>query len=586
MSGLDEHVAAVRNRLALCQFVTAAAWGAMILSAAVVVAVLADRIFMLHPPRPALWLAGGTVASCLTALVYALYRRPDPHQAAVAIDLKLGLKEKISTALYARTSDDPFALAVVRDAELTARSLTINLSRHFPLSLPRPAYAAVVLSIVAVLSYFLIDPMNLFSRRQRALQQAMHQQKVEDARMTLQQALASVQSMPALPGVQPALQKAANELQAALDQPIDDPDKAKRTAVRVLQDVWQALKEQTQTQQAQAQAQSAMLRSLQDEQDQPGPLDNVRQAMSQEDFNRAADALGRAVENFAAMDKSEQRRAATQMGLLADKLHSLASDTAQAQKLQQQLQQLGMDARQAQQARQLVEQSARGDQQASQQLDQMLGQMDYAPEQLPQMQQMMRLLGAQVQAAQQAQQMSTSARQLAQAMQKMSEASERQSQQARQAEQQMQQAMQQMRSQMQQMQQCRQVLSALGQACRQVESARQGKGLDGAALTPYTGPALAGSQHVGIVTGTPPERQNQPTVESRLVPADSQPPVGRILASSFIKDNMPIRGQSALSLKEVAEAALAQQSDEVDQQRISRQAEAVVREYFDTMQKD
>ena len=51
---------------------------------------------------------------------YAIWRRPTKYQAAVAIDEKLSLQEKFSTALYIRPSSDPFAAAAVQDAEQTA----------------------------------------------------------------------------------------------------------------------------------------------------------------------------------------------------------------------------------------------------------------------------------------------------------------------------------------------------------------------------------------------------------------------------------------------------------------------------------
>ena len=47
------------------------------------------------------WIWGGLAGCAVVAFVYALIKRPTQHDAAVAIDDKLALKEKFSTALYA-----------------------------------------------------------------------------------------------------------------------------------------------------------------------------------------------------------------------------------------------------------------------------------------------------------------------------------------------------------------------------------------------------------------------------------------------------------------------------------------------------
>ena len=61
---------------------------------------------------------------------------------------------------------------------------------------------------------------------------------------------------------------------------------------------------------------------------------------------------------------------------------------------------------------------------------------------------------------------------------------------------------------------------------------------------------------------------------------------GKILASNYIKDNKPIRGSSSMSLRDVACSAVNDKTDEIDDERISRSAQRVVREYFSSMEHD
>jgi hypothetical protein len=53
-----------------------------------------------------------------------------------------------------------------------------------------------------------------------------------------------------------------------------------------------------------------------------------------------------------------------------------------------------------------------------------------------------------------------------------------------------------------------------------------------------------------------------------------------------VKDNKPLKGDSKLGLKQVAEAAQKEAADEVDEERVSRQAQSAVKEYFKSMEKD
>src|SRR5580765_6133349 len=107
MSRLDRHVAMVQNKLALGRFVHALAWCAVVYASAVWIGVLVDRFAHVRPPHMAWVLWGGAAACGLAAFIWALMRRPTAHEAAVAIDDRLALKEKFSTALYARPMKDP-----------------------------------------------------------------------------------------------------------------------------------------------------------------------------------------------------------------------------------------------------------------------------------------------------------------------------------------------------------------------------------------------------------------------------------------------------------------------------------------------
>src|SRR5437660_1070995 len=141
MSRLDQHVAAVQNKLALGRFFHALAWTTLGFAAACWIAILIDRAFSLRLPQQRWFFWGGAGLAVALAIIEAMLRRPSPQSAAIAIDEKLKLKEKISTALFVRghTVNDPFAAAALRDAEQTAQNVVVNFRQHFPFHFPRVA---------------------------------------------------------------------------------------------------------------------------------------------------------------------------------------------------------------------------------------------------------------------------------------------------------------------------------------------------------------------------------------------------------------------------------------------------------------
>jgi hypothetical protein len=560
----------------------------------------------------------------VSAIVYALYKRPCPREAAVAIDEKVGLKERISTALYVRPAqNDPFARAAVLDAEHTAEQVVVNLGQHFPMRFPRPVYATIVVALAAVMAWWLIDPMQLFGREEKQRQQMAQQQKIEAAKKTLEKALATVNAMPAIAQNQETIRLAKAEIQAMLAQPITDPAKATRTAVKALQDVNVALKQQVKSSARYAQAQNEMklLRSMQAPIEGQGPIADAHRAIAKGEFTAAIDELSKAIENFEKMDQQQQKQAAQQMQQMAQQLQQMADNPAQQHKLQQQLQQLGMNQQQAQQAQQLMQQAAQGDQQAMQQLQQMAQQMMQQmnngqgpnPQQQQAIQQMMQQMQAQVNAQQQAAQMAQAAQQLAQAMQQAQQAQQgqqNQPQQQGQQNQQMAQAMAQMQQQLQQMQAAAQDAQqiAAAQAAAQAAQADAHNAMNGnnpAAQVDGGGqwnananlagnnqqqgqfqPRFAGPNPGGIGAGDRTYKSPAPFGVKPEISPSQDDEKGRILASSLIKDNKPLKGASTEMLKQVAESALKEQTDEVEQERISRQAQRAVREYFSSMEKE
>lgn len=427
MNPIDRHVSAVRNKLALAQFLIALAWALLIFGVVVWVNILIDRLFLVRLPRWDVLLWIGLGVSLAAAIGYAIYRRPDARLAAMAIDERLGLKEKFSTALYARGLSDPFAAAAVRDAEASAAG--VQLQGKFKLAFPRVGYAAMAAFALAFGTHAFLDRQNLFAKpAEVAKKPEAAAEQVKQAKEVVKRALATVEQAAKVAPDDDNIQLAKKDLEQSLVRADRDPVAAKRTALKAQQEVEAAMKQKIKENQkfAEAQNNEKMLKNFAPPPaSEQGPIADAHRNIAKGDFTAAVDELAKAVENFDKMGKKDQEKAAEQMANMAKQLQQMAKDPKAQQQMQQQLQQMGANQQQAQQIAQKMQQAAAGDKQAQQQLQQMQQQLMQqmnngqgpTAQQQQQIQQMMQQMQAQANTQQNAQAMAQAAQQMAQAMQ-------------------------------------------------------------------------------------------------------------------------------------------------------------------------
>jgi hypothetical protein len=372
---LDRHIGTVRNKLAVEQFLLGLGYAVAIFFAAVLIHVLVDRLLWVRLPRAVIWFWSGLGAALAGAIGFAIFRRPSALQAATFIDEKLGLKEKFSTALFARHGTDPFALAAVKDAERTADN--VSLHRRFPIAFPFSGMIALCSAAVVLLVVLFLPRVDLFGRQEKLEAQKKAAMERATAQHQAQSVLAAVNSLPVAMQSKQKVELAKQELQHVLDEPTVDPSIVKLTAQKAQEEAETARQEEIKNNQAfaQALADKAVFNSLNPSSDDKGPVADATRAISNGDFSKAIDELAGLPEKFNQMSPEEQKKAADQMQAAAQQLEKIANDPAAMQHLQQQLQQQGVNPQQVQQMAKAIQQAAAGNLGAQQQIQQMQQQM-------------------------------------------------------------------------------------------------------------------------------------------------------------------------------------------------------------------
>ncbi len=135
MTQFERQVRTAQHRLWLNRWFHAAT-GLLAAAAAVfAVVVLVQRLYDL--PMPLLWIGVGLgVVVLVGSIWWTATGRASRATAAATLDEAAGLRERLSSGQYCVSADDPFARAVVADAERTAGSLSAR--QHIRFTMPRP----------------------------------------------------------------------------------------------------------------------------------------------------------------------------------------------------------------------------------------------------------------------------------------------------------------------------------------------------------------------------------------------------------------------------------------------------------------
>ncbi len=151
-STLDRQVSRVRRRLFLGSLLALVAWGWVTALGGAVGWFLAQPYFIADPPVWLRWavLGGLTGVATLAAVVLAIRRAPSAVNAALTLDDRFALEERVTTSLTLAPDEaaSPAGQALLADVE--QRLAAVRVSDRFPVALPWKPAALLPLAGLAV----------------------------------------------------------------------------------------------------------------------------------------------------------------------------------------------------------------------------------------------------------------------------------------------------------------------------------------------------------------------------------------------------------------------------------------------------
>lgn len=336
------HTAA--RRLHVIGFFHALAFILTIGIAGVLLTRLVERVFGLTLP----WLApyGGlfawTGAAILaSALAWTIIARKRTPAVARELDERAGLRESLSTALYAATQKDPWCAAVIETAR--AKAVTVRVGQAIPIQAPRFWPVPVLSALALVLIWFTVPAFDVMGILKKKQDQQKQQDLLVAAKIDIQAKDKKLDEL---------LAKAKVDLKAEVNTPAADkaaeatrPEDIQRAAVKKLTDMsdrLNALKNGEKGEEAQAMKDA--MRQLKQPGD--GALNDFYKALSRGNFDKTDDALKDLAKQLSDNSLTDEQKEALKKQLenLAKQMEKVAQDKSD---LEKKLAAAGMDPKQA-----------------------------------------------------------------------------------------------------------------------------------------------------------------------------------------------------------------------------------------------
>ncbi|QDT67551.1 Chromosome partition protein Smc [Planctomycetes bacterium MalM25] len=546
MESIEQAVAAARRRLVVRQWAGRLATCLTAAFGVALVAILAPKLVAL-PELPAnwvaLWLSGAAIVGTIAATVWTFARSRTPLDAAVEIDKRFELRERIASSLSLTEEDltTEVGAALASDARRALERVEVN--ERFPFGLDTRAWRPIVPAALALLLGVLVSNREAEALAEKATPAKVETEEVKKAAEKARKELKKKREQAAKEGLKDAsaLLKKVEEGTGELTK--KQPKDATKAAVK-LNDLTKQLAERKQKLGGGKQLRNQLNRMKDLGR---GPAEKAADAMKKGDWKRAMEEINKLRDQIAGgkVSKEQQKQLAAQLGKMQQKL-SQAAKQHQAQKKELQ--------------RQLAEAQRKGDMKQANKLQQ---KMDQLAQKTPQMQQLQQM-----------------AQQMQQAQQAMEKGDAQQAQQA----------MQEMAQQMAQMQKEAQEMEMLDGAMTDIQMAKQAMGMQPGMGQPMPGMGMGMGNQKGKFPG-PGMGEGQgagarPSEENDVAYRDTKvrQNVGRG-ASTFggLVKGPSVKGEVIESIKTQLSAETAQPADPLTSERLPRSRREHAKEYFQSL---
>jgi len=344
MTILEKPAKQAQRRLWLNRWLAVLGWTFVVAAGLFALMVIVERIWIAAEDATRFYgilaasLAGAAV---VVAAIFSAVTRDSMLVAAAQLDQAAGLKERISSGLHCQAVGDPFARAVVADAERVGRSISVR--SHLPMKFPDSAGYAGATFVIALLVFWLFPTMDLSGKQEQRQEERKRSDKVArtiaDVKPVLDNRIKKLRQD------NPLLKEQLKDLDPLKPGELQTPYDVQRKLKKQLTKVSNGLeKKKNEERMAKIEQFKKMLRNLSSRKNAPTPVGNLSKALAKGDFKSALKALDNIKSQLSKAPKTaeeKQKAEALQKQLkeLSEKVAKLAADQ---KKLENQLSKAGL----------------------------------------------------------------------------------------------------------------------------------------------------------------------------------------------------------------------------------------------------
>jgi len=330
----EQQIRKAQHRLWLNRWGYTAAVSTTLTAGAFALVALFQRLFDMAIPVPEVGV-GLCGAAFLASIVWTAVRRESLAAAAAILDQAAGLRERLSSSQYCLTSEDPFARAVVADAERFGASISVR--QHIRLTVPRPL-GFTIGSIVLAAATFLV-PQGLL-KSSEAVEVAKKTAEREETKIAVKRQLEEVRKLAEPTPVAWDLKEDLENLDKLEGGRLERPADIRHEALKKIDKLEDAIKQKRASDQYDAVPElRKTLRGLKVPKTSEAPTQKLAKALNEGDFKTAKEEIQSLKEQLATLkseeDKELVQKMSQQLDELAKQLEKLRNDEKLAQKLEQ-----------------------------------------------------------------------------------------------------------------------------------------------------------------------------------------------------------------------------------------------------------
>lgn len=320
--------------------------------------------------EPAAWIGVGLVGGLLVALGMSWYRRLGKLEAAIELDRRFGLRERVSSSLALSEADRGTAIGQALLADAARRVQRVHVAEKFAPRLRGKSLAPLGAAALVLAIAWFVDPFDPAGGQATASPETPAvQEQIRKQSELLKKKIAEQQQLAEEKGLQEA-----QELMARLEQETERVQLAesedRKEALVKLNDLAKEVQQRRQ-QLGDSEALKKQLEQMKNL--AQGPADKMAEALRNGDFEQALNELEKLKQQLAegSLPAEEQQKLAEQLDQMAEKLREMATaQQEQQQRLQEEIKRQ-REAGNSQMADQLEQQLEQLRQQGAQQQQQL-----------------------------------------------------------------------------------------------------------------------------------------------------------------------------------------------------------------------